>query len=82
MFYNPVVRDEYRHKHDLKKNTVFIHVGRFSIQKNHLFLIDIFNEIHKIDKNTILLLVGSGETQDEVKEKVNTLELKDLAFII
>ncbi len=77
MFYNPVIRDEYRHKHDLKKNTVFIHVGRFSIQKNHLFLIDIFNEIHKIDKNTILLLVGSGETQDEVREKVDTLGIKD-----
>lgn len=77
MYYNPVVRDEYRHKLDLRKKLVFIHVGRFSIQKNHSFLIDIFNEIHKSNKDTILLLVGAGETINEVKEKVESLDLKD-----
>ncbi len=77
MFYNPIVRDEYRHKLDIRKKQVFIHVGRFSIQKNHLFLIDIFNEIHKINKDSILLLVGTGEKVDEVKEKVESLKLDD-----
>ncbi len=77
MFYNPVVRDEYRHKLDIKNKLVFIHVGRFSIQKNHEFLIDIFNEIHKSNKKTILLLVGGGEKVDEIKEKVESLKLNN-----
>ena len=77
MFYNPVVRDEYRHKLDIRKKQVFIHVGRFSIQKNHLFLIDIFNEIHKNNKDSVLLLVGSGETINDVKDKVESLKLND-----
>lgn len=77
MFYNPVIRDEYRHKLDIRKDLVFIHVGRFSFQKNHLFLIDIFNEIHKLNKNAKLLLIGVGETQESVKEKVSSLKLDD-----
>ncbi len=75
MYYNPVVRDEYKHKLDIIKKQVFIHVGRFSIQKNHLFLIDILNEIHKLNNNSVLLLVGTGETLSEVKEKVKELNL-------
>mgnify|MGYP001171210630 CR=1 FL=1 len=46
------------------------HVGRFFEQKNHLFLIDIFNEIVKIDPNTKLVLVGGGELDDALKNKV------------
>lgn len=57
------------------------HVGRFFAQKNHPFLIDIFNEIHKKDADTVLLLVGGGELDDrlknEMKQKVLDLGLSD-----
>lgn len=57
------------------------HVGRFFAQKNHPFLIDIFNEIHKKDADTVLLLVGGGELDDrlknEMKQKVSDLGLDD-----
>lgn len=61
--------------------TVIGHVGRFFAQKNHPFLIDIFNEIHKKDSNTVLLLVGGGELDDslknQMKQKVADLGLSD-----
>ncbi len=57
------------------------HVGRFFAQKNHSFLIDIFYEIHKKDKDTVLLLVGGGELNDsmknQMKQKVKNLGLSD-----
>lgn len=57
------------------------HVGRFFAQKNHPFLIDIFNEIHKKDPDTVLLLVGGGELDDslknQMKQKVCDLGLSD-----
>lgn len=57
------------------------HVGRFFAQKNHPFLIDIFYEIHKKDKDTVLLLVGGGELDDclknEMKQKVDDLGLEE-----
>lgn len=45
------------------------HVGRFSTQKNHFFILDIANELKKKSVNFVLILVGSGELFDAVKEK-------------
>lgn len=52
------------------------HVGRFCYPKNHTFLIDIFNEIQKI-LPAKLILIGIGELQDQIKEKVELLGLRD-----
>ena len=46
-------------------------------QKNHSFLLDIFNEIHKQNQNTVLMLVGKGELKDKIKEKIKALNLED-----
>lgn len=56
---------------------VFGNVGRFDNQKNHTFLIDIFKEINKKNKNTKLLLIGIGPLQEEIKQKVKDLKLQD-----
>lgn len=65
----------------VENKKVIGHVGRFFAQKNHTFLIDIFDAIHKKDENTVLLLVGGGELDDalknQIKEKVNSLGLSD-----
>lgn len=57
------------------------HVGRFFPQKNHTFLIDIFDAIHKKNSDTVLLLAGGGELKDELKnqirQKVTDLGLED-----
>ena len=56
--------------------TVIGHIGRFNTQKNHEFLIDIFNEVHKQKENSILLLAGQGPLMDEMKNKVRNLKLE------
>ena len=53
------------------------HVGRFIKQKNHRFLIEVFSEVHKKDTNTMLVLVGQGELEDEIKNRVEELGLTD-----
>ena len=63
-------------------NLVIGHVGRFVEQKNHRFLIDIFNEVHKQKENSILLLAGQGPLMEEMKEKVKILGLeKNVMFL-
>ena len=37
------------------------HIGRFNKVKNHERIIEIFNEIHKVKKNAILVLVGGDD---------------------
>lgn len=79
--YNPEVSKEMKKQLGIEGKKVIGHVGRFFPQKNHGFLIDIFNEIHKKDKDTVLLLVGGGELDDalknQIKEKVRNLGLED-----
>ncbi len=52
-------------------------VGRFTEQKNHTFLLDAFAKVHESNANTVLLLVGEGPLQEEMKQKANMLGLSD-----
>ena len=71
------IRDTMRDELGLEDNFVVGHVGRFMKQKNHSFLIDIFDRVHNQKSNAILLLVGEGELEQEVRDKVKKLGLTD-----
>ena len=74
--YNEELRDNKRRELEIDKDTLVIgHIGRFVEQKNHKFLIDIFNEIYKKNNNSVLLLAGQGPLMQEIKEKVSELSL-------
>lgn len=76
--YDKNIRDKKRKELEIDDSTLVIgHLGRFVEQKNHRFLIDIFNEIHRNNSDSILLLGGQGPLLEEIKEKVNHLGLKD-----
>ena len=76
--YDEKLRKEKRKELNIKEDTLVIgHVGRFVEQKNHRFLIDIFNEVHKQNKNSILLLIGQGPLMEEMKEKVDSLGISN-----
>lgn len=81
--YNESLRKEKRKGLGINDDTLVIgHVGRFVEQKNHRFLIDIFNEIHKKNNNSVLLLAGQGPLMDEIKNKVISLKLeKNVKFL-
>lgn len=76
--YNESLRKKKRKELGIKDDTLVIgHIGRFVAQKNHDFLIDIFNEIHKKNNNSILLLAGQGPLMEDIKNKVKDLNLDD-----
>lgn len=52
------------------------HVGRFSEQKNHGFLVDIFVEVAKRRENAYLLMIGAGEN-GHVQSKLRENGLQD-----
>ena len=72
---NNEIRNKLRKDLGIENKKVIGHVGRFNPQKNHEFLIDVFNEIYKNDKGTVLLLVGDGYLKEKIEEKVNKLGL-------
>lgn len=81
--YDEKIRSEKRKKLNISNDTLVIgHVGRFVEQKNHRFLIDIFNEIHKQNSNFILLLAGQGPLMEEIKSKVESLGLEKFVIFL
>lgn len=49
----------------------FCYVGRFSMVKNLLFLLDVFEEISRINNNAMLFLLGDGEQKKEIEEYIS-----------
>ncbi|MBQ3366828.1 MAG: glycosyltransferase family 1 protein [Acidaminococcaceae bacterium] len=56
--FNDEKREKIRHQLELENAFVIGHAGRFSYQKNHGFLINVFAEVVKRKENAILLLIG------------------------
>lgn len=76
--FNREIRNQKRKELDISDNCFCIgHIGRFTYQKNHEFLIDIFKEIHLLNKNTKLLLIGNGPLITKIKEQVLNLNLEN-----
>jgi len=81
--FNKERRKEYREKLGInEKRFVIGHVGRFNVQKNHKFIIEIFNEYLKKNKRTVLLLIGDGELIEETKLLCKKLKIeKSVIFL-
>ena len=74
--YDILIRNEVRKNLGLEDKYVIGHVGRFQFQKNHGFLIDIFYEYLKLDSRAVLMLVGQGEEEDAIRQKVINLGIE------
>lgn len=76
------IRDRVRN--ELKINDAFVvgHVGRFQPEKNHTFLIDVFYEIKKRKSNAKLLLVGNGDPNDNLIDKIKVMNLDNDVIIL
>lgn len=75
--YSSTIRETYREKLGVKNKLVIGHIGRFMPQKNHAFLIDIFEKIHIKRPDSALVLIGEGELLDQVKKQVIEKKLQD-----
>lgn len=75
-------RNEIREELDIKNEFLIGHIGRFSYQKNHDFIIDVFNEVQKSLTSCKLLLIGDGEIRKKIEKKVETLDInKNVIFL-
>lgn len=81
-----IVREETRNALGLHTELTLLHVGRFSYQKNHSFLLDIFKEVHAIQPDSVLLLVGDtteeSEFLTEVKRKIKEFGLANAVRLL
>lgn len=76
------VRLKLREELNIKDNFVIGHVGRFTEQKNHKFLIEIFIEFLNKNPNAKLLLVGEGPLRNEIENYVEEKNIKDKVLFL
>ena len=75
-------REETRKEYNIKENeTVIGVVGRLSEQKDPMTMIKAFELVHKENKNTRLMYVGSGELEEEVKQYARDNNILDKIII-
>jgi glycosyltransferase involved in cell wall biosynthesis len=75
--YDQELRNKMREKLGLTDKLVLGHVGRFNYQKNHPYLIDIFDAVCGKRDDAVLLLLGEGPDMDAIKEKCRQLGIYD-----
>lgn len=68
---------EIRSKLCLQQQYIVGHVGQFRIQKNHLFLVEVFCKVLEKNSECILLLVGKGPQMESVQERVKECGIED-----
>lgn len=73
-------KNKIRKQYNLSDEILVGNVGRLAYQKNQLFLLEIFSEIHKVNSNTKLIIIGGGELETELKCKTKKLNIADMVI--
>ena len=80
--FNNEVRDKYRREMDLEDKYVIGHVGNFLYQKNHEYLLKVFKEVVNRNPKAVLMLVGDGKLEAEIKSLINRLGIQDSVLML
>jgi len=80
--YDPEKAKTLKKEFQLEGQIVLGHIGRFTHQKNHEYLIKVFAEILKSDKQYALVLIGDGPLQQQIKKQAKQLGItKNIHFL-
>jgi glycosyltransferase EpsF len=78
---NEILLDKFK-RTDKTLGHRFIHIGRFTHQKNHAFIIDTFSEILRRIPDATLTLVGWGEKREEIINQIAEFGLSKAVAIL
>lgn len=74
--FNSNKRRKIKNKYNLKDDDILIgHIGRFTNQKNHEFIINLFYKLLQKNSNYKLILIGDGENKKAIEEKIDKLKI-------
>ena len=80
--FNSTIREKTRRMLGVEHKYVIGCVGRLTKQKNISFMLAVFNEICKSDKSSVLMVVGGGEEESELKNYAKKLGISHRVFFL
>ncbi|MBE6740957.1 MAG: glycosyltransferase family 1 protein [Ruminococcaceae bacterium] len=75
--FNENIRNEIREQYGFGNKLVIGNVGRMMAQKNHKKLLDVFAEVHKLNPETQLVIIGTGELEEKLRQQADELGISD-----
>lgn len=75
--FNQEVRKITRKKYGWEDKIVIGHIGRFTIQKNSVHMIEIFGAVAKKEPKAVLCLIGDGELKEDMINKIKELGIEE-----
>lgn len=75
--FNLEKRKELRKSLKLEDKFVIGNVARFSPPKNHEFILKVFSEVLKQNKNSELIFIGEGPTENKIKQMAKEMDILD-----
>lgn len=79
---NNNIRQSIRKELSIENYTVIGHVGRFKPEKNHEFLLRIFEEILKKQSKSVLLLTGTGPLETNIKSEIIDMGIENSVIFL
>lgn len=71
--FSALARNQLRKQYDFNDCLVVGHVGRFGPEKNHAYLMEVFNCVYKLRPDSRLVLIGVGQLMKSIQEKADQL---------
>lgn len=76
-------RIEIRSRLNIAEDDLVIgNIGRFMPQKNHQFLLEIFDEVHNVLPDAKLLLIGNGPLKNSIEKMALDMKLQDAVIFV
>ena len=69
-------------KHRFGDKKIIGHIGRFNVQKNHDFIIELADIMSKSNENVAFVLYGEGEREAEIRKKVQMKGLQNVVLFM
>ena len=77
---NPLSEKNYPAPFNGKRKKTVVSVGRFEYQKGYDMLINAFVKVHEQHPDYQLILYGNGSLEEELKQQVEVIGLRDVIF--
>ena len=65
-----------------KGKKVYGHIGRFTREKNHAFIAEIFDKIHKKEPDSVLLFIGDGPLRESLETELYSTDIKESVIFL
>lgn len=79
--YSEEKAERIRQEFGLRGKHVYGHIANFIESKNHMFLLEIYQEIAKRDDKAVFFCLGEGDLRPQIEEKIRELKLEDKVIL-